>query len=41
MRLTGERGAAGYKRRLFAADSVETLCLIAEELFGPAPSTIG
>ena len=30
----GVRGAAEYKRRLFAADSIETLRLIAEELFG-------
>lgn len=29
----GVRGAAEYKRRLFAADSIETLRLIAEELF--------
>ncbi len=37
----GVRGAAEYKRRLFAADSIETLRLIAEELFGPPPSTNG
>lgn len=37
----GVRGAAEYKRRLFAADSIEALRLIAEELFGPVPSTNG